>query len=330
MSLLKAELLHARIRREGLSLRQRIISSIDRIGAIGCEMPTLANAFLGSLLVRTLLAKGLGLAWQRPLSRFAKQRFDRWFTAHQPRQAPTRGRVVLWDDTFARYHEPHVAIAATQVLEAAGFEVALPVGRKCCGRPAFSQGHLTRARNLGRRNIELLNLDMAKAPILFLEPSCYSMFVEDYRELRVPGWERIASRCFLFEQFVDDLLLREPSALRFGVRSGKVLIHAHCHVKSLRNPAFLRRLALHLPGREVTLLESACCGMAGAFGALREQYELSLKVAEPLIQSIQAAPQGTAIVASGTSCRHQIEHLAPVRPRHMAEVLAAALRTEDD
>jgi glycerol-3-phosphate dehydrogenase subunit C len=175
-----------------------------------------------------------------------------------------------------------------------------------------------------------LNLDMEQAPILFLEPSCYSMFVEDYRELKVPGWERIARRCFLFEQFVEQLLQREPSALHFRVRSGKVLIHPHCHLKSILNPAFLRRLALRLPGREVTLLDSACCGMAGAFGAIQERYELSLKVAEPLLQTIQAAPYGTAIVASGTSCRHQIAHLAPVRARHMAEVLASALEPEDN
>src|SRR5581483_2204020 len=280
LALLKAELLHARIRREGLSRRQRVISSVDLIGAIGCAVPTLSNVALGSFLIRTMLAKGLGLAWQRPLPRYARQRFDRWFARHERSQSPTRGRLVLWDDTFVRYHEPHIGVAATKVLEAAGFQVVLPTGRKCCGRPAFSQGHLDRAKHLARRNVELLNLDMDQAPIVFLEPSCYSMFVEDYRELRVPGWERIARRCVLFEKFVEDLLTRDSCALRFRVRSGKVVIHAHCHVKSLMNPVFLRRLALHLPGREVTLLESGCCGMAGAFGALQEQYELSLKVAE--------------------------------------------------
>ncbi|HTL16870.1 MAG TPA: FAD-linked oxidase C-terminal domain-containing protein, partial [Patescibacteria group bacterium] len=303
MSLLKAELQHARIRRHGLSWRQRLISSVDLVGEIGCKLPTFANAFLESFLMRTVFAKGLKLAWQRPLPHFATQRFDRWFAHHQRPEAAARGRVVLWDDTFVRYHEPHIGIAATKVLEAAGFEVALPIGRRCCGRPAFSQGHLTRARNLARRNIELLNLDMNPAPIIFLEPSCYSMFIEDYRELRVAGWERIAQRCFLFEQFMEELLAREPSALRFRARSGKVVIHAHCHVKSLLNPAFLRKLGLRLPGREVTLLDSACCGMAGAFGAMQERYELSLKIAEPLLQTLRGLPSGTAIVASGTSCR---------------------------
>ena len=65
--------------------------------------------------------------------------------------------------------------------------------------------------------------------------------------------------------------------------------------------------------------------MAGAFGALSSTYELSLKVAEPLAQKVRQQPFGTIVVASGTSCRHQIDHLAPVRARHMAEVLADAL-----
>jgi Fe-S oxidoreductase len=329
LALLKAELLHARIQRHGLSWRQRAFSSVDRLGAVGCTLPTLANCLLGSLLMRSVLAKTFGIAWQRPLPRFTQTRFDHWFARHKPEAESKRGRVVLWDDTFVRYHEPHIGIAATKVLESAGFSVTMADGRKCCGRPAFSQGHLKRARQLGRHNLALLNLDVDRAPILFLEPSCHSMFVEDYRELGLPGWERIANRCFLFERFLDDLLAKEPGTLRFKVRSGKVLIHAHCHVKSLQNPAFLRRLASRLPGRQVTLLDSGCCGMAGAFGALSEKYELSLKVAEPLMTKIRNAPFGTAIIASGTSCRHQIEHLAPVRPRHMAELLAAALESAE-
>ena len=171
----------------------------------------------------------------------------------------------------------------------------------------------------------LLNQDVDNAPILFLEPSCYSMFVEDYRELNLEGTEQVMSRCFLFEQFVEELLGNEPGALAFNARAANVIIHAHCHVKSLMNPAFMKRLAERLPERNVTLLDTGCCGMAGAFGALESKYELSLKVAEPLKHKVHSQPFGTVVVASGTSCRHQIEHLAPVRPRHMAELLADAL-----
>jgi Fe-S oxidoreductase len=76
---------------------------------------------------------------------------------------------------------------------------------------------------------------------------------------------------------------------------------------------------------DATSMNSSCCGMAGAFAALDSKYELSIKVAQPLVRGIAAQPPNTTIVASGTSCRHQIEHLTPVQPRDMAEVLADAL-----
>ena len=169
-------------------------------------MPRLANLALDSIFVRSVLAKTLGIAWQRPLPHYARQRFDHWFKRRRPSPQAPRGRVVLWDDTFVRYHEPEIGIAAVKVLEAAGFEVALPLGRKCCGRPAFSQGNLDEAARLGRHNLALLSRDVDAAPILFLEPSCYSMFVEDYRELKLEGTEHVAGRCFLFEQFIEELL----------------------------------------------------------------------------------------------------------------------------
>ena len=162
-------------------------------------------------------------------------------------------------------------------------------------------------------------------PSCSLEPSCYSMFAEDYRELKLQGAERVAKRCYLFEQFLEELLSHEPEALKFKVKAANIVIHAHCHAKALANPGYLRRLAERMPERNVTLLDTGCCGMAGAFGMLESKYELSLKVAEPLAQKVRGQPFGTVVVASGTSCRHQIEHLAPVRARHLAEVLAEAL-----
>jgi Fe-S oxidoreductase len=153
------------------------------------------------------------------------------------------------------------------------------------------------------------------------------MFVEDYRELKIENAENIAARCFLFEKFVADLLAKEPEALRFKheSRSRGILIHPHCHAKSIMNPAFMGRLVERLPGRKATVLDTACCGMAGAFGALAEKYDLSLQVAQRLLDQIDNQPQGTEVIASGTSCRHQITDLTNLRPKHMAELLADAL-----
>ncbi|MBE0541298.1 MAG: FAD-binding protein [Verrucomicrobia bacterium] len=325
LALLKAELLYARIRRDGLTFNQRLFSSVDLLGRLGCVLPRVANLMLDFGLLRKLAATFTGISAERPLPHYARERFDRWFARHQRTHPLTRGRVILWDDTFVRYHEPHIGIAAVKLLETAGFEVVLPQGRQCCGRPAFSQGNLGEVMRLGRHNLALLADDEDNAPIIFLEPSCFSMFLEDYRELKLPDAERIASRCFLVGQFLDELLRREPDTLRFRAKPANVAIHVHCHAKALTNPSYTHRLAARLPERKVTYLDSGCCGMAGAFGMLESKYELSLQVAKPLIDKIRAQPFGTVVVASGTSCRHQIDHLAPVRARHLVEVLAEAL-----
>src|SRR5947208_3354504 len=350
LALLKAELMYARYQRDGLPVRERVFSSVDLLGRIGCALPTLANSILNLKPLRAVMEKTLGLSARRSLPHSARERFDRWFnrravagvadsgTAINDR-GYNRGQVIPWDDTFVRYHEPHIGIAALKVLEALGFEVALAKKRRCCGRPAFSQGKLDAAAKLGKHNVDLLtslfsqqstlNSQPSAPPILFLEPSCYSMFVEDYCELKIDNADNVAKRCFLFEKFVDDLLAQEPDALQFKRCSATVAIHPHCHAKSLMNPAFMRRLAERLPGRKATVLDSGCCGMAGAFGALAEKYELSVQVAAHLIDQIDNQPPGTEIVASGTSCRHQVIDLIPqsrgTRPKHMAELLAEAL-----
>jgi Fe-S oxidoreductase len=339
LALLKAEMLYARHKRDGLPLRERFFSNVDLLGRIGCAMPSLANAMIALEPVRAVMEKALGISAKRSLPHYTRERFDRWFGKHssvaaisdrRPNDSTVgdrrynKGKVILWDDTFVRYHEPKIGIAAMRVLNALGFEVELLQNRKCCGRPAFSQGNLDAAAEVAQHNVDLLNASDSTTPIIFLEPSCWSMFVEDYRELKIENAEKMAARCFLFEKFVDDLLEREPDALPFKHREANVAIHAHCHARSLTNPAFMARLVERLPGYKATLLDTGCCGMAGAFGALAEKYELSKQVGADLLRKIDNQ-QADVVIASGTSCRHQIVDLSSIWPKHMAELLADAM-----
>jgi len=352
--LLKAELLYAAIRKRGLDLRERILSWPDLLGEIGCVISRMANAALEFTPLRTLMEKTIGLSAKRSLPKYASERFDRWFAKRAVAGVGAPGAaandrgdkdVILWDDTFVRYNEPHIGIAAVNVLEALGLHVSLARGRKCCGRPAFSQCNLDTAEKFGEHNVNLLSSLQAASPlravgssepeaarnsntpIIFLEPSCYSMFAEDYRELKIPGAESIAQRSFLFEKFVNDVLEREPERARFQGRDESVVIHAHCHAKSILDPTFMARLVEKLPGRKAKLLDTGCCGMAGAFGMMEAKRELSLQVAAPMLQKIRAEGPDVTVIASGTSCRHQLSELSEARPMHMAELLAAALPT---
>ncbi|MBV9009802.1 MAG: FAD-binding protein [Verrucomicrobia bacterium] len=361
MALLKAELLYAAQKRHGLGLRERVLSRPDLLGEFGCTFPRMTNALLEFGPLRALMQKTLGLSAKRTLPKYASERFDRWFQkrasssraqrsgVEESREVQLKGNatgslgfarddgngarnVILWDDTFVRYHEPHIGKAAVRVLKALGYCVSLARGRKCCGRPAFSQGNLDVAAGFGEHNVKILSTFQPRQrsttqppPILFLEPSCYSMFVDDYRELKIPNSDEVAKRCFLFEQFVHEALDDHHAPKVFGERTEAIAIHAHCHAKSLLRTGFMVQLLEKIPGRRAKVLDTGCCGMAGAFGMTERKRELSLQVAQPLLDKLNAEPREATIVASGTSCRHQISELTNRHPKHMAEVLAEAL-----
>lgn len=321
MALLKAELLHARQKKSGVPLSARMISRVDLLGKLGSMMPGLANGLLGARWFRKLLEIAVDFDARRPLPPYAPERFDHWFRNQPRKTGAKRGKVILWDDCFVRHNEPNIGRAAVNVLEALGYEVTLPAGRACCGRPAFSAGRLDLARDFGARNSRLLG--GGDIPIVFLEPSCFAMFSDDYTELRVPGAAKLAHRAVLFEEFVDKALAAQP--LDFQQEERSTAIHVHCHAKALADPAAPARLARRIPGNTVQVLDTGCCGMAGAFGSMRDKYDLSLKVAAPLLSQVSTLEPGTVLVASGTSCRHQLEHLADVHPLHIAELLSGAL-----
>jgi Fe-S oxidoreductase len=323
LALLKSELLHARHKRRGIPLQARLFAGADTMGRFGTKFNGIANPLMRSGFARSAAKTFAGISPTRPLPAFAAERFDHWFTRRAPSPGE-RGRVILWDDTFTRYHDPHIGRAAVTVLEAAGFEVALAAQRRCCGRPAFSLGMLDEARKLATHNVRALQ-ETGDDPIILLEPSCYSMFVQDYRELGVEGVVEVASRAVLFDTFMARVLDADPNALAFADGFHWIAIHGHCHAKALNAAGETAGLMQRLPNCTVTQLETGCCGMAGSFGYLESKQQLSRDIAAPLIEQVNALTAGTEVVAAGTSCRHQIDELTPVHPRHPAEILAEAL-----
>jgi Fe-S oxidoreductase len=326
MALLKAELSYARMRRRGVRLLERVVSRFDLIGRMGSLAPGVANFALANGTVRLAIEKTVGLAAKRPLPQYAREPFSRWFAAHAKNTAAPRGPVYLWNDCSVQYYEPEIGRAAVEVLEAAGYEVRLPRDTGCCGRPAFSVGRLDLARRFGQRNLATLAAEREAIPVIFLEPSCYSMFKGDYAELSIEGARAVAGRCVMFEQFIFDLLQKEPGAIPFAGKNIAVAIHGHCHAKAITDVNLMPKLARAVPGASASMIESGCCGMAGSFGALRTKYELSLEVAAPLVERINALDANTAVVASGTSCRQQLNHLTNCAPMHMAQFLAGCLK----
>ncbi len=239
--------------------------------------------------------------------------------------------VVLFADTFTTWFEPEKPRAAVKVLSAAGYHVHVVRGADgrgaCCGRTFLGAGLIDAARAEAMRTLDLMApfLD-AGAPVLGLEPACLFTFKDEFEALKLDGR---AVKLAEAARMIDDFLAHEAAdALRPQLRpiADAALVHGHCHQKAFgAAEATLQALKL-IPDLAVTMIETSCCGMAGAFGYQRATYDMSVAMAEiSLLPAIRAADPGTLIVADGTSCRHQIADGAGRKARHAVEILAESL-----
>ncbi|MGW3169083.1 FAD-binding and (Fe-S)-binding domain-containing protein [Streptomyces sp. NPDC001153] len=307
-----------------------------------------------------------GIAAEREIPRLATRTFSGWWRGRKPAHGgtgePVPGSsgpgdlVVLWPDTFTEHLSPDVGRAAVRVLEAAGLRVALPptllprrgrigegrIGdgltrsaaalltarraRVCCGLTYLSTGQLDRARTVLRRTLDLMEPVLrAGAPVVVLEPSCAAALRTDLPELLHddPRAARLASAVVTFAE----ALQRHAPHWTPPAVDRPVAGQTHCHQHAVLGDTPDRRLreAAGLTGE----LSGGCCGLAGNFGFEKGHFEVSRACAEEqLLPSVRAAPERTVILADGFSCRTQLDQLAGVRGRHLAEVLAEALEQE--
>ena len=330
MAKIKFEFLAQYHARHGIPLRSRLFGSAARLGRMGSGWQApLANILLKSRPVRYGMEKVLGFTRHRTLPPFAPESFTRWFQ-QRPRTNAGAPQVVLLHDTFSTYHEPHIAVSATEVLEAAGYEVVLP-GHRCCGRPMISKGLVDAARSAAQHTVEQLAPFAARGiPIVGLEPSCLLSLRDEYRYLLPDSaaTREVARSAVLLEEFLMHQHEEGQLSLQFTPASRQVLLHGHCHQKALVGSQRSIEL-LSLPENYfVTEIDSGCCGMAGSFGYEKEHYEISLRMAERrLLPAVRSQAVDTIVTAAGTSCRHQILHGTGRAALHPAEVVRSALTT---
>ena len=314
--------------KHGRPLRSFLFGNVELMGKLGCLVAPFANR-LSRTGISKWMMKRIGIAPARSLPPFARQTFTHWFAR---RNAPQKNkRVVFFADTYMTYNYPEIGKAATALFEAAGYEVILAV-KRCCGRPMLSSGYIDRVKENALFNIEnLYQYTEQGYPIVGFEPSCVSMFTDEYGDLiDDPRVRAVAENIYTFEAFVQTFSEKGEFVVPFTDLKKDILLHGHCHQKALwgMGPS---EAALGLPeGFRVTPIQSGCCGMAGSFGYEAEHYDVSLKVGESrLLQVVRDADATTDIAAAGLSCRQQIAHATGRTARHPAEVLADALDKEN-
>ena len=346
MAALKTVWLEQKWKAQRPPLRERMFAHHPRVAKrFSGRMAPLVNRMNRTDFVRKRLAS-LGITKERTLPPFARNPFIREDHLSQfpssKSQAPNpkseipnptsqirnpKSEIILYADTFVRFHDADIPRAAVRVMEAMGFDViVLPY--RCCGRSYLSGGFVDEALRLARKVVETY-APFAEAgfPIVGLEPSCILTLRDELPRLlpEDPRARAIAEHVQTFEEWAAG----HADQLRGAVGDAKgreVLVHGHCHQKALSSmdPT---RICLEAAGLTVSDTNAGCCGMAGSFGYETEHYEVSVAIAEDrLLPAIRATSDDTLLVAAGASCRRQIWDLAYREALHPAAVLASRVK----
>ncbi|MFJ7439666.1 FAD-binding and (Fe-S)-binding domain-containing protein [Methylorubrum thiocyanatum] len=334
MAKMKVEFLHHYHARHGLPLRDRLIAELPRYAKLASRIAPLLNLRNRIPVVARLAERIMGLSARRSLPEWRRPWSETGTPASVSDVVGDGLDVVLFGDTFNRAFERENLEAAERVLRAAGYRlhrVAPPDGGRppCCGRTWLASGQTDQARREARRTLDAFApFAEAGARIVGLEPSCLLTFRDEFQSL-VPGEaaKTLARQAVLFEELLAADLPLGRVRLQLKDHGGQVAhLHGHCHQKSFGAMPAVETVLRSVPGLDVRVIESSCCGMAGAFGYRADTLDISLAMAElSLLPALRKASRADLVVADGTSCRHQIHDGIGRDAVHVARVLDDAL-----
>ncbi len=326
---MKAEFLQQYYDKNGVPFRAKLIANFSKQMKLVSKFPGLFNWFYGVKFFRQTANRLAGFHPDRTMPALGKETLLHWYKKHPVKKSAKK--LYLFCDEFSNYNDTEIGKKAILLLEALGYEVIIPPHKES-GRTYLSKGLVKKAAAIANANIESLSgLVSAATPIIGIEPSAILTFRDEYIDLSDEK-NKTAAKALAAHSFTIEEFLAKQSAAGlidkslFSTEKRKLHIHGHCYQKALSSQQAILD-AVQLPVHyKATVIPSGCCGMAGGFGYEKEHYEISQQVGELILfPAVRSADENDIIVASGTSCRHQVKDATHKKALHPVEVLYEAL-----
>jgi FAD/FMN-containing dehydrogenase/Fe-S oxidoreductase len=318
----KAEFLQQRWKHRLRPRHAYAFGLIDQVARVASRAPGIVNFLTHTPPFAQAFKLAAGMTQEREVPEFAPLTLQRWFRQRGRTTNPGGRKVVLFPDTFNNHMHTDVGVAAVEALEAAGWQVLMPEGHVCCGRPLYDYGFLGLAERYLRRSLDQLREWYREGiPIVGLEPSCAAVFKDELGKLlpHDDDAKRLEQSTYHFAEFCREFDVELPRLER------RAFVWGHCHHKATGGIDPELEL-LEKMGVEVETLQAGCCGLAGSWGFEAGHHDVSMQCGElGLLPKVRELDPETIVVADGFSCKTQIEEgNTGRRALHVAQVLKLA------
>ena len=315
----------------------KLMGKPDMLGRLASgPVAPLANKSLENSTVRKAVEKTAGIAQERLLPPYAKQRFTTWFKkrAKAALGRDRQRRAAVFPTCFVEYMEPQIGRDMVAVYERNGIECTLAGTTACCGAPMLHGGDVDGFTKQARANVAALAESVrAGKDVVVPQPTCGYVLKKDY-PLYAPGPEAelVAKHTYDAAEYLMKVHRDDKAAGGDGLdadfSSGEVppsvAYHVPCHLQA-QNAGLKSRDLMKLTGTKITLVQK-CSGIDGTWGYRAPNYELSRKVAAPLVEALSKASEDAPgeIVGDCHLANGAIVQETGMRPMHPLSFLARA------
>ena len=310
--------------------RDRMLASTDFMGHLARPFAPVVNAVTGLGVTKTMMDAMFKIDRRRTFPSYSARSFEGWMGRHEKEQAAFPEQVAYFHGCYVNYNNPRLGKDLVKVLNALGVGVQLLEKEKCCGIAMITNGMKTEATKNANHNVKVLSKAVDKGlMVLTTSSTCTLTLRDEYPSLLAVDNSAVRDFVIMATRFIYERL-EKGAELHFKPDfHKKVAYHTPCHMEKLGWGVFSEKLLRMIPGVEFTMLDSACCGIAGTYGFKRENYEASQAIGKPLFDQIKTV-NPDVVACDCETCKWQIVMSTGYPVANPISILAEAIETNKD
>ena len=307
-------------------LRDAILSNTDIMGKLNTPMAPIVNKITSLKATRFLLEKTLKVSKHRTLPKYSFGSFRNWYMKTEAeKQARFSEKVAYYHGCYVNYNNPQLGKELIDVFNALDIGVVLMEKEKCCGLPLTVNGFPKRARELAEFNLKYLEQTTLEREleVIGTSSSCTMNLRDEYHHILGMPNQKVRPHLHIVTEYLYKLF-KQGRTLKLKEMPLRLAYHTACHVDKAGWAPYTLDVIKQIPGVEVFMLPSQCCGIAGTYGFKAENYETSQAIGKSLFDYIN---QGNFdyVVSECETCKWQIDMSSDLTCLHPITLLSMAL-----